>query len=61
MWLKLSGPDYKGKDRQSSFDDFKKRVKAYETAYVPVGPYEEENDLPYIQVRWIVMPQATSY
>lgn len=52
MWLKLSGPDYVGKDREKSFADFQKRVAAYETAYVPLGQYEEDNDMPYIKVRY---------
>jgi 6-phosphofructo-2-kinase len=50
MRLKLSGPDYKDKDPLKSLEDFKKRVKAYESAYVPLGKYEEEHDLQYIQV-----------
>lgn len=50
MRLKLSGPDYKGKDPVKSLEDFKKRVEAYETAYVTLGRYEEANDMPYIQV-----------
>lgn len=50
MRLKLSGPDYKDKDPEKSLADFKKRVKAYETAYVALGDYEEENDIPFIQV-----------
>ena len=52
MWLKLSGPDYVGKDSETSFADFQKRVAAYETAYVPLGDFEEENDMPYIKVRF---------
>lgn len=50
MRLKLSGPDYKGKDPVKSLEDFKKRVQAYETAYVSLGRYEEDHDMPYIQV-----------
>jgi 6-phosphofructo-2-kinase len=50
MRLKLSGPDYRDKDPQKSLADFKKRVAAYESAYVPLGEYEEKNDLQYIQV-----------
>lgn len=30
--------------------DFKKRVALYEKSYVPLGEYEEKNDMPYIQV-----------
>ena len=50
MRLKLSGPDYKDKDPVTSLEDFKKRVVAYESAYKPLGKWEEENDLQYIQV-----------
>ncbi|WXC41881.1 hypothetical protein QX201_001663 [Fusarium graminearum] len=50
MRLKLSGPDYRDKDPQKSLADFKKRVAAYESAYVPLGEYEEKNDLQYIQM-----------
>lgn len=50
MRLKLSGPDYRDKDPQKSLEDFKKRVQAYESAYEPLGEYEEEHDMQYIQV-----------
>lgn len=50
MRLKLSGPDYKDKDPVKSLADFKERVKAYESAYVPLGDYEEEHDMQYIKV-----------
>lgn len=50
MRLKLNGPDYKDKDPVVALEDFKKRVAAYETAYVPLGDYEEKNNLPYIQM-----------
>ncbi|KAM6536117.1 6-phosphofructo-2-kinase [Fusarium falciforme] len=50
MRLKLSGPDYRDKDPQKSLEDFKKRVAAYESAYVPLGPHEEEQDMQYIQM-----------
>lgn len=50
MRLKLSGPDYKDKDPIKSLEDFKERVKAYESAYVPLGEHEEERDLQYIQM-----------
>lgn len=50
MRLKLSGPDYKGKDPYKALEDFKERVKAYESAYEPLGEWEEKNDLQYIQV-----------
>ncbi|ROT40308.1 6-phosphofructo-2-kinase [Sodiomyces alkalinus F11] len=50
MRLKLSGPDYKDKDPVQSLADFKKRVAAYESAYEPLGEYEEAHDIPYIQL-----------
>lgn len=50
MRLKLSGPDYRDKDPRKSLEDFKARVAAYESAYQPLGEYEEEHDLQYIQV-----------
>jgi 6-phosphofructo-2-kinase len=50
MRLKLSGPDYRGKDPKASLADFRKRVEAYEKAYVPLGRYEEDNGIQYIQV-----------
>lgn len=51
MRLKLSGPDYKDKDPVKSLEDFKKRVAAYESAYVPLGDYEEEKGMQYIKVK----------
>lgn len=51
MRLKLSGPDYKDKDPVKSLADFKERVKAYESAYVPLGDYEEDHEMQYIKVR----------
>ncbi|KAI9651148.1 6-phosphofructo-2-kinase [Ciborinia camelliae] len=50
MRLKLRGPDYKDKDPESSLRDFKKRVAAYESAYVPLGKYEEDNHMQYIKM-----------
>ncbi len=50
MRLKLSGPDYKDKDPLGALADFKKRVKMYEKKYVPLGDYEEHNNMPYIQM-----------
>ncbi|KAF7538554.1 hypothetical protein G7Z17_g12608 [Cylindrodendrum hubeiense] len=50
MRLKLSGPDYRDKDPQQSLEDFKKRVAAYESAYVSLGDYEEHHDMQYIQM-----------
>ncbi|KAI1373712.1 bifunctional 6-phosphofructo-2-kinase/fructose-2,6-bisphosphate 2-phosphatase [Hypoxylon crocopeplum] len=50
MRLKLSGPDYKDKDPIKSLEDFKERVKAYESAYVPLGDYEEDHEMQYIKM-----------
>ncbi|UNI20315.1 6-phosphofructo-2-kinase [Purpureocillium takamizusanense] len=50
MRLKLSGPDYRDKDPLKSLEDFKARVAAYASAYVPLGDYEEDHDLQYIQM-----------
>ena len=50
MRLKLSGPDYKDQDPIAALDDFKKRVALYEQKYVPLGAYEERNNMPYVQV-----------
>ncbi|QVM06167.1 hypothetical protein D8B26_000880 [Coccidioides posadasii str. Silveira] len=49
MLLKLSGPDYKGMDPTVALADFKKRVKLYENSYVPLGEYEEANNIPYVK------------
>ncbi|KAF2145935.1 uncharacterized protein K452DRAFT_219906 [Aplosporella prunicola CBS 121167] len=50
MRLKLSGPDYKDKDPVGALEDFKKRVAIYEKAYVPLGEYEEKNNMAYVQM-----------
>ncbi|TLD33571.1 hypothetical protein PspLS_01484 [Pyricularia sp. CBS 133598] len=50
MRLKLSGPDYHDKDPIKSLQDFKERVRQYESAYTPLGEWEEKNDLQYIQM-----------
>jgi len=50
MRLKLNGPDYKGMDPDAALEDFKQRIAVYETAYVPLGEYEEKNNMPYIQM-----------
>jgi len=47
MRLKLSGPDYKGKDPVKSLKDFQARVEQYEKKYEPLGDFEEKNDIPY--------------
>lgn len=50
MRLKLSGPDYQDKDPHAALEDFKKRVAIYEKNYVPIGDYEEENNMPYVKM-----------
>ena len=50
MRLKLSGPDYKDKDPVKALADFRERVALYESKYVPLGDYEERNNMPYVQV-----------
>ena len=50
MRLKLSGPDYKDQDPVVALEDFKKRVALYEQKYVPLGDYEEKNNMPYVQM-----------
>jgi 6-phosphofructo-2-kinase len=51
MRLKLSGPDYKDRDDPAAaLADFKKRVQMYEKTYVPLGDYEEANNMSYIQM-----------
>jgi 6-phosphofructo-2-kinase len=56
MRLKLSGPDYRDKDPVKSLEDFRKRVEAYESAYEPVGEYEEKHDMQYIKVGLCMCP-----
>ncbi|KAF2688768.1 bifunctional 6-phosphofructo-2-kinase/fructose-2,6-bisphosphate 2-phosphatase [Lentithecium fluviatile CBS 122367] len=50
MRLKLSGPDYEGKDPHAALKDFKQRVAIYEKNYVPLGDYEEENNMSYVKM-----------
>ena len=50
MRLKLSGPDYRDQDPVIALDDFKKRVALYQKKYVPLGEYEERNNMPYVQM-----------
>ena len=45
--LKLFGPDYKGKNPESSLKDFKDRLKNYLKAYEPIG---DDEDIPYIKM-----------
>ena len=50
MRLKLSGPDYKNKDPVAALADFRQRVALYEKKYVPLGEYEERNNMSYVQM-----------
>ncbi|KAF2003103.1 bifunctional 6-phosphofructo-2-kinase/fructose-2,6-bisphosphate 2-phosphatase [Amniculicola lignicola CBS 123094] len=50
MRLKLSGPDYDGTDPVAALKDFKQRVAIYEKNYVPLGDYEEENNMSYVKM-----------
>ncbi|KAG6101412.1 hypothetical protein E4U30_002085 [Claviceps sp. LM220 group G6] len=50
MRLKLSGPDYRNKDPVKSLEDFRARVDAYASAYVPLGAYEEDDDLQIVLI-----------
>lgn len=50
MRLKLSGPDYRGQNPLTALADFRKRVEIYEKNYVPLGEFEERNNMQYIQV-----------
>ncbi|CAI4064497.1 hypothetical protein SKDZ_09G0640 [Saccharomyces kudriavzevii ZP591] len=45
--LKLFGPDYKGKDPESSLRDFKSRLSNYLKAYEPI---EDDENLQYIKM-----------
>ena len=47
MRLKLSGPDYRGKDPVAAFKDFQERVTQYEKSYQPLDEFEEENNMAY--------------
>ncbi|KAJ2971828.1 hypothetical protein NUW58_g9307 [Xylaria curta] len=50
IMLKLSGPDYAGKDPEASLADFKRRVVHYEKAYEPIGLAEETQGLSFVQM-----------
>lgn len=50
MRLKLSGPDYRDQDPVKALADFKKRVALYDKSYVPLGEYEEQNNMAYVQM-----------
>ncbi|EXJ65825.1 6-phosphofructo-2-kinase [Cladophialophora psammophila CBS 110553] len=47
MRLKLSGPDYKGKDPVAAFKDFQQRVQQYEKSYQKLDEFEEEHNMAY--------------
>ncbi len=51
MRLKLSGPDYKDQDPVAALADFKRRVAIYERNYIPLGEFEEKNNMQYVQVK----------
>ncbi|KAI9845794.1 MAG: hypothetical protein M1838_001532 [Thelocarpon superellum] len=50
MRLKLSGPDYKDQDPVAALADFKRRVAIYQRNYVPLGDFEEKNNMQYVQM-----------
>ena len=60
-----SGPDYRDQDPIVALDDFKKRVSLYQSKYVPLGEYEEKNNMPYVQMidvgRKVVSHQIRGY
>lgn len=59
------GPDYRDQDPVVALDDFKKRVALYQSKYVPLGKYEEKNNMPYVQMidvgRKVVSHQIRGY
>lgn len=59
------GPDYRDLDPVVALDDFKKRVVLYQSKYVPLGKYEEKNNMPYVQMidvgRKVVSHQIRGY
>ena len=50
MRLKLSGPDYKDQNPIKALEDFRKRVALYEQSYVPLGEFEDRNNIAYVQM-----------
>ncbi|KAI9819790.1 MAG: hypothetical protein M1832_003865 [Thelocarpon impressellum] len=50
MRLKLSGPDYKDQDPRVALEDFRRRVAIYERNYIPLGDFEEHNNMQYVQM-----------
>ena len=61
----VAGPDYRDQDPTVALDDFKKRVSLYQSKYVPLGEYEEKNNMPYVQMidvgRKVVSHQIRGY
>jgi 6-phosphofructo-2-kinase len=47
MRLKLSGPDYKGKDPVVALQDFQERVHQYEKSYQKLDEFEEGHNMAY--------------
>ncbi|KIV99422.1 uncharacterized protein PV09_08960 [Verruconis gallopava] len=50
LHLKLSGPDYRLQDPEVALQDLMRRVSNYESHYVPLGPFEETHNMPYVQM-----------
>ena len=50
MILKLSGPDYRDKERAASLADFRRRVQLYEKTFVSLGSHLTESEIPYLQI-----------
>jgi 6-phosphofructo-2-kinase len=48
--LKLSGPDYRGQDPVTAMKDLMQRVANYEKSYIPLGDYEENHGIPFVQM-----------
>jgi 6-phosphofructo-2-kinase len=73
MRLKLSGPDYRGKDPVAALNDFQERVAQYDKSYQPLDDFEEEHNMPYCsmidvgrkivsyQIKGFLSIQAVSY
>ncbi|KAL6251938.1 6-phosphofructo-2-kinase [Rhinocladiella similis] len=47
MRLKLSGPDYRGKDPVAALRDFQERVGQYEKSYQKLDDFEEDHNMAY--------------
>jgi 6-phosphofructo-2-kinase len=55
--MKLGNDDYKGRDAESSLNDFIDRVKAYEKVYEPIT----EEEVGHVQLDGIVTPSPLRY